>query len=194
MSTLEELVRLQVKLLELSLVVEDNKALQASAVTSRNPTPTSSPKPARLLSSSELLLLTPVVQPAHKARGLGVVSAGVAAEEAEEASGQPLDGVQADVSSAILQSENITFRRAKAPCQSAWSNSALPPLPPTRGGVPSSVAPRRRMAIVTSESGRNLRLSGALEEQPLEPSAGEKGARVRAADRRAATGAMMPHV
>lgn len=164
MSTLEELVRLHVKLLELSLVVEDNKAAQASAVTSPNPTPTSSPKPARLLSSSQSLIVTPVVQPAHKARGLGVVSARAAAEEA---SGQPLDGVQADVtsvSSAILQSKNITFR-TKAPGQAALrSPCSLPPLPPRRGGVASPVAPRRRMTIVTSER------DGVLEDKSLEPS------------------------
>ena len=186
-------MRLQVKLLELSLVVEDNKAAQVSAMTSPKPTPTSSPKPARSMSPAQSLLLTPVVQPAHKPRGLGDVSARVAAEEG---SCQSLDSVQADVtsvSSAILQSRNITFR-VKAPGQAARSSSSKPPLPPPRGGVASPVAPRRRMAIVTTESGRSSRRSGALEEQPLEPSAGEKSARARAADRCAVAGAMMPQV
>ena len=99
---------------ELSLVVEDNLTQERAVLTS---TPPSSPKPARLPPSSQLLpLLTLVVQPAQKPRSQRRLREARLMHRLAE---QSLDNVQVDVtsvgssrsvSSAILRSENIMFR------------------------------------------------------------------------------------
>jgi hypothetical protein len=147
------------KLRELSIVVED--ILAQRTVLSPTYTPPSSPQPARVLSSSKSLpLLTPVVPTVRKPR--------IRSSDSSECSKtntppeQSLDGVQAEVtsvgssqsvSSAILRSENITFRvKAAGPVvQSKSSTASL----------------RRHLEFMT--------------EQPLEPSAGMKSGTARAA-------------
>ena len=172
MATLADLARLQAKLRELSLVVEDILA-QKLTVLSPTSTPPSSPQPARVLPSPQSLpLLTPVVPTVHKPRNRG---------EASECSNTPprkqsLGSVQADVTSvgssqsvlsAILKSDNITFR-VKAAGPVAQSKSSPIPIPPSgappRGGLASTASSRRHLEFMT--------------EQPLEPSAGMKSGRV----------------
>jgi hypothetical protein len=169
MASLTDLARLQAKLRELSLVVED--ILAQRTVPSPTSTPPSSPQPARVLSSSKSLpLLTPVVPTVRKPR--------IRSSDSSECSKtntppeQSLGGVQADVtsvgssqsvSSAILRSDNITFRfKAAGPVEQ--SKSSPIPIPPS--GT-STASLRRHLEFMT--------------EQPLEPSAGMKSGTARAA-------------
>ena len=74
MASLADLARLQAKLRELSLVVEDILARELT-VLSPTSTPPSSPQPARVLSSPQSLpLLTPVVPTVRKPRSRSSVS------------------------------------------------------------------------------------------------------------------------
>jgi hypothetical protein len=167
MASLTDLARLQAKLRELSLVVED--ILAQRTVLSPTSTPPSSPQPARVLSSPQSLL-TPVVPTVRKPR--------IRSSDSSECSKsntppeQSLGGVQAEVtsvgssqsdSSAILRSDNITFRvKAAGPVEQ--SKSSPIPIPPS--GT-STASLRRHLEFMT--------------EQPLEPSAGMKSGTARAA-------------
>jgi hypothetical protein len=171
MATLADLARLQAKLRELSLVVEDILARERT-VLSPTSTPPSSPQPARVLSSPQSLpLLTPVVPTVRKPRNRGDASECSKTDTPPE---QPLSSVQADVtsvgssqsvSSAILRSDNITFRvKAAGPVEQ--SKSSPIPIPPSgtppRGSLASKASLRRHLEFMT--------------EQPLEPSASVKTA------------------
>ena len=163
MATLTDLARLQAKLLELSLIVEDIMAREGAvtsptAIHAPPPSPPSSPKPTPLLPPSHVLpLLTPV-----KSAPL---------EQHARPPEQSFDNVGSSpsISSAILRSENVTFRVTAAVAQSSSTPfpSSSPDTPPC--GVASKTdrlahaalnSPRRHLVFVTAEL-----------EQPLEPSA-----------------------
>jgi hypothetical protein len=175
MASLADLARLQAKLRELSLVVED--ILAQRTVLSPTSTPPSSPQPARVRSSSKSLpLLTPAVPTVRKPRNRGDASECSKSDTPPE---QSLGSVQADmtsvgssqsVSSAILKSDNITFRvKAAGPVEQSKSS----PIP-----IPPSGTPPRGSLISTASLRRHLEF---MTEQPLEPSAGMKSGRARAA-------------
>ena len=134
MATLNEIALLQVKLHELTRLVDDILA-QERAVPSHTPTPPSSPKPTRVLPSPQSLpLLTPVHPRSRSADDSACNTADAPAPE------QSFNGVQADVasvgsgrgvSSAILKCENITFRKAAG------------------SAAQSTVSPRRRLAFMS---------------------------------------------
>jgi hypothetical protein len=172
MATLGDLARLQAKLRELSLVVEDILTAQERSVLSPTSTPPSSPQPVRVLSSPQALpLLTPVVPTVRKPRNRGDASECSSNTPPE----QSLSSVQADVtsvgssqsvSSAILRSDNITFRvKAAGPVEQ--SKSSPIPIPPSgtppRGSLASKASLRRHLEFMT--------------EPPLELSAGMKSGR-----------------
>ena len=178
MATLTDLARLQLKLRELSLLVEDLLA-QENVVPSPTPVPPPSPKPARVLPSSELLPLLTPVRPAQRSRAdRDVSTCGNTSTPAETT----LDSLEVDTasvgssrsaSSAMLKCENITFRvKATGPeTQSTWPLFPSPSADtPSRGGVAAPVSPRRRLPFMT--------------EQPLEPTAAVKGGPARAASAR----------
>ena len=173
MASLADLARLQAKLRELSLVVEDILARELT-VLSPTSTPPSSPQPARVLSSPQSLpLLTPVVPTVRKPRSRSSDSS--ECSKTDTPPQQSVGSVQADVtsvgssrsvSSAILRSDNITFRvKAAGPVEQ--SKSSPIPIPPSgtppRGSLPSTTSLRRHLEFMT--------------EQPLEPSAGLKSGR-----------------
>ena len=174
MASLADLARLQAKLRELSLVVEDILTAQERSVLSPTSTPPSSPQPARVLSSPQSLpLLTPVVPTVRKPRSRSSDSS--ECSKTDTPPEQSLNSVQADVtsvgssqsvSSAILRSDNITFRvKAAGPVEQ--SKSSPIPIPPSgtppRGSLASKASLRRHLEFMT--------------EQPLEPSAGMKSGR-----------------